>query len=227
MEWLEQWADAEGIEILPPYLLGEDDWRVEENVIGFSAVYLYKLHHAHRESWPQIRSLPPQEQNNISLVALLATTEHLTAVNIRKELVQAGFTAPADELHTLDLLLGSPLLKHSKSPMLWFHRKWLLEKYPTLVDLEHELGIIAKAANHHPKNYYAWSYARQLVGGHNQTRISQWAWELCCANVSDVSMWTFLASVDRSKAGPAREMHAKWPHESIKTYLRLVEKLYI
>lgn len=228
MQWLKQWGNVEEIEILPQFILGEDDWRLQQNVIGFSAIYLYKLHHTYRELWASIRDLSPNEQNKISLVALLATTEHLTAVNIRKELVEAGIVTPADELHTLDILLGSPLVKHSKSPMLWFHRTWLLEKYPELVELEHELRIVSKAAHHHPKNYYAWTYARRLVRESNRERISQWAWELCCANVSDVSMWSFLAAVDASRASQARQMDEKWPHESIKTYLRLVgEDVYI
>lgn len=82
----------------------------------------------------------------------------------------------------------------------------------------HELGIIMKAGDRHPKNYYAWSYARQLLtalstgeilpssparqAGKHQivaTRMSQIAatsifqvQKWCLAHPRDISGWAFL-----------------------------------
>lgn len=207
---------AKEIEILPQFMLGDANWAVSGDALGFSAPYIYSLHHAN--DWSSVRTLEPQKQEETSFVALLATTEHITAANVRKDLIIAGVIDPQTELHNLDLLLGSPLFKHSKSPTLWFHRSWLLQRYPQLRDLDRELAIIAKAAAHHPRNYYAWAYARELE---SCRRVSDWVWSLCQKNLSDVSMWCFLAHVDVTKRAEAQQIMDQWPHESVAAYLKL------
>ena len=88
------------------------------------------------------------------------------------------------ELFFLISLLTSPLPKHTKSPTLWSHRLFLLRtfgsevsslenihsntngistQHPSINCWEQELAIILKAADWHPRNYYAWNYARQLL----------------------------------------------------------------
>ena len=86
----------------------------------------------------------------------------------------------------LDSLLTSPLpSRHAKSPTLWFHRLWLLRTLGALSTRaffssaerelmdsaageaarllwREELRIIMQAGDRHPKNYYAWTYARNL-----------------------------------------------------------------
>lgn len=89
-------------------------------------------------------------------------------------------------------LLRSPLHRHTKSPTLWFHRYWILARLPlepnsrglgsfvsalsqggeelAPSDLENakrillsELSVVLKSAEHHPMNYYAFSYIRQFL----------------------------------------------------------------
>ena len=90
-------------------------------------------------------------------------------------------------------LLRSPLHRHSKSPTLWFHRYWIMSqvllepktKSPkflmtvlcsqdgetlacsALEDAEQvlssELAVILESGEHHPMNYYAFSYIRQFI----------------------------------------------------------------
>ncbi|KAL8686287.1 MAG: hypothetical protein Q9218_007211, partial [Villophora microphyllina] len=87
------------------------------------------------------------------------------------------------ELHFLSSILTSPLYKHAKSPTLWSHRLWLLRTFPFLSHLAfhdpdptaapnqlstdrfvvEELEVVMKAAERHPRNYYAWNYAREIV----------------------------------------------------------------
>ncbi|MCJ1425231.1 hypothetical protein MMC29_003119 [Sticta canariensis] len=92
------------------------------------------------------------------------------------------------EFHYLTSLLTSPLPKHTKSSTLWSHRLFLLRTFgPEIVQIHsltgfstntttplelhsqtatlwiRELSIILTAGERHPRNYYAWNYARQLL----------------------------------------------------------------
>lgn len=187
----------------------------------------------------------------LSTLVCIVTTENLTAVNIRKRFILASSASAAaaattatgdtqkqadlvqEELRWLKVLFGSPLHKHTKSPMLWQHRRWLLqlaaeqgislagyEKRKELV--KQEMELVLKAAELHPKNYYAWSYARWLVltyipsslttciplaSATDTTRQDQdqsqaldldldpvlaQVFSFCKSHVSDISAWTFL-----------------------------------
>ncbi|KAL9629063.1 MAG: hypothetical protein Q9164_007036 [Protoblastenia rupestris] len=139
------------------------------------------------------------------------------------------------ELLFLESLLTSPLPKHTKSSTLWAHRLWLFRTFwlADFVGLwggedggskryiqstrrdyremdafslwERELAVVMKAGERHPRNYYAWNYARELldrlvnselcltVQKHSlaeQTleRTKKW----CFMHPRDISGWTFL-----------------------------------
>lgn len=83
------------------------------------------------------------------------------------------------ELKFLESLVASPLSKHAKSSTLWAQRLWIVQKFFPLAVRERtgdeamqmmdmggfwddELVIVMKAGETHPRNYYAWQYARQL-----------------------------------------------------------------
>jgi protein prenyltransferase alpha subunit repeat containing protein 1 len=112
---------------------------------------------------------------NAAAVILLMDPEHLTAANTRKRLIQkcqkgtnAGLGAILrKELQFVDSYLTSRLHRHTKSPTLWGHRRWVLEvrksiqmEYDVLQDLT---SVVLVAAERHPRNYYAWSHLRWLV----------------------------------------------------------------
>ncbi|KAI9038491.1 uncharacterized protein KD926_010703 [Aspergillus affinis] len=143
-----------------------------------------------------------------SEIILLFDCEHLTACNWRKKrlasLVQQHELDPDNndaretlllaldaEMSLLTSFLCSPLHRHTKSPTLWQHRLWVLDKMihlrskgwldgnPQRVELtdprplcattlqsllEDELAIVLRAGELHPKNYYAFSHMRQLHG---------------------------------------------------------------
>lgn len=118
-----------------------------------------------------------------SAVILLLSPEHLTAANIRKRYIlslsndsSALVDALAAELRLLDSFFCSPLPRHTKSPTLWSHRRWLITSFMAQlcyrpaadggspsVTLSSELEVIQSAAVHHPRNYYAFDYLRKLV----------------------------------------------------------------
>lgn len=154
---------------------------------------------------------------DLSTLVQLVTFENLTAINVRKRFILSAptnFLRQArikDDFRWLDILFTSPLHKHTKSPMLWQHRKWL---YITLIDdngptknmpnVMDEIRLVLKAGELHPKNYYAWSYARWLVLNYTtpteMTRTSQdgvalilpTVFEFCKSHVSDISAWSYL-----------------------------------
>ncbi|KAH7389335.1 hypothetical protein DE146DRAFT_680217 [Phaeosphaeria sp. MPI-PUGE-AT-0046c] len=152
-------------------------------------------------------------------VMLLFDPEHLTAANFRKRRLTAlkSDDTPSAQLAYrkalkyefcfLDTILTSPLHRQSKSPTLWHHRLWLLDLFrPKIVELipEHirekflrtELDSVCKSGEQHPKNYYAWQYARRLVERiHGMGPILDFAQcvkDWCCKHPSDTSGWSCL-----------------------------------
>lgn len=172
-------------------------------------------------------------------IILLFDPEHLTAANFRKKRlvtiqkeVTGGFTntlttAAQQELQFLNSILTSPLHRQSKSPTLWYHRYWLFsnllltttlyDPFNELYDLlvKSEFDAVFKAGEQHPKNYYAWQYARRLIEllmsisqqsetqsnrvqldvqdivNISATRVKDW----CLRHPSDTSGWSFLLFV--------------------------------
>ncbi|KAI5457363.1 hypothetical protein BGZ63DRAFT_365318 [Mariannaea sp. PMI_226] len=132
-------------------------------------------------------------------VILLMDPEFLTAANIRKRLLREMIqekTATQEllrERHFIDSLLTSHLHRHTKSPTLWNHRRWLMDQFRI-----HRLGIdvgddiqniISIAGERHPRNYYAWCHARYLVN--TITFTSQNCEEELSTLITMVRKWSF------------------------------------
>ncbi|CAK7275333.1 hypothetical protein SEPCBS57363_006627 [Sporothrix epigloea] len=157
-------------------------------------------------------------------VMLLFDPEHLTAANTRKRLIRASllqepvssaaaseFSLLSRELHLVDSLLTSHLHRHTKSPTLWSHRRWLLHFLATsAVKKSREEGytillhgitkVVMVAAVRHPRNYYAWEHARWLVcwlqtnsqEKDKNVNLVVIARDWCYRNHTDTSGWSFL-----------------------------------
>ena len=125
-----------------------------------------------------LRDCPEDETldfRNPTAVILLMDPEHLTAANARKRLIQKSQRDPAanleqilkSELHFVDSYLTSRLHRHTKSPTLWGHRRWVLDVCKSSrmeYDIHRDLKtVVLVAAERHPRNYYAWSHLRWLV----------------------------------------------------------------
>lgn len=122
----------------------------------------------------------------ITEVILLFDCEHLTACNWRKNWLLAAISRRGEsekisstfleemletELTLLQSFQCSPLHRHTKSPTLWSHRLWVLgfliqmrkSDISALKKLERaELDIVLRAGELHPKNYYAFTYMRNV-----------------------------------------------------------------
>lgn len=162
-----------------------------------------------------------------SAVMLLMDAENLTAVNARKKAILAGMTgagpttvdeqlqsdrsgkleaaALSDELTFLESLLTSPLHRHTKSPTLWSHRRWLITRClesNLLPELEKELSVVMKAGERHPRNYYSWSHIRWFMSicwYHRERDVQDYYPKLvaniqhwCLTHPGDTSGWSFL-----------------------------------
>ncbi|KAJ5949697.1 Protein prenyltransferase [Penicillium verhagenii] len=162
----------------------------------------------------------------ITEIMLLFDCEHLTACNWRKRWLLAAVAQCAEDLDQiastkkmLDTELSllttyqcSPLHRHTKSPTLWSHRLWVLRQMfqiqtwtpEALLKLHRaELDGVLRAAELHPKNYYAFGYIRQLHSLLAQTAYcSNWSEQLarplmdpvldwCLAHPRDISAWVF------------------------------------
>lgn len=122
------------------------------------------------------------------------------------------------ELVFLESLLASPLPKHPKSSTLWSYRLWLLttisklspsvssrqKSTPKDIDRKEvharwasELVTVKRAGERHPRNYYAWNYARVLF---EHLSLSLWGGvdyemkrgirrELATRSIRDVHRW--------------------------------------
>lgn len=125
---------------------------------------------------------------------LVCDPEHLTAANLRKrhlcDVKDNLQGAVQYELWILDSLLTSPLKRHTKSPTLWSHRRFLYQRFPNLLNPDLELQTILQSAEKHPMNYYAFDYARRLTN--LNTSSAQTVFSYCKVHVSDTSAWMFL-----------------------------------
>ncbi|KAH7259677.1 uncharacterized protein BKA55DRAFT_563016 [Fusarium redolens] len=183
-------------------------------------------------------------------VILLMDPEHLTAANTRKRLIKntVGQGDVKDRLnlekHLVDSLLTSRLHRHTKSPTLWNHRRWLMEEFRIHninVPVEDDLTrIIMISGERHPRNYYAWCHARYLTNtfimpssssqeGISRMIIATQKW--CFAHHNDISGWQFLMFLlDKQPAETSPVFREtlklatsfKWRNESVWYFLRLV-----
>lgn len=191
-------------------------------------------------------ALSPDQLLAATDVILLMDPEYLTAANSRKRLLCPTSTPRALELirkdkFFIDSLLTSRLHRHTKSPTLWSHRRWLVQTgrrhgiQPEVVEDLKQILIVA--GERHPRNYYAWCHARWLMGytGRDQEDralrdavdvVKGW----CFRNHTDVSGWSFLsfllARLDETARFSVLEETCKfaisfqWANESTWVFLR-------
>jgi hypothetical protein len=159
--------------------------------------------------------LPEADVLAMTAVILLFDPEYLTAANTRKRLLQAQISSGSDarakletEKRFVDSLLTSRLHRHTKSPTLWSHRRWLVGMFASLglaVDVLGDIrDVVFVAGERHPRNYYAWCHARFLMGlksGISRPDIlaSVQAW--CFQHHTDISGWSFLSFLLHQESG--------------------------
>jgi hypothetical protein len=190
------------------------------------------------EAYLVARQVFLQNRSNLSIdspayeatnTILLFDPEHLTAVNFRKRRLMKVYDENfrdvvvfEREMLFVTSILTSPLHRQTKSPTLWHHRFWLLDfatehklqRYPCnerpTEYAQSVLNTIFQSGEQHPKNYYAWQYARRMIDRLRKSildvpqRIQKlWFSEFlmacaqkvktwCCQHPSDTSGWSFL-----------------------------------
>ncbi|KAF5667641.1 hypothetical protein FHETE_5699 [Fusarium heterosporum] len=197
-----------------------------------------------------IQNAPKDEILRSTAVMLLMDPEHLTAANMRKKLITSKLDAKnlSDilqlEKHMVDSLLTSRLHRHTKSPTLWNHRRWVMEQFrlrDTTATVEDDItGIIMVSGERHPRNYYAWCHARYLINTfvlssssseEALSRMITTTQKWCFAHHNDISGWQFLifllgkrpaetSSVFRETLKLAGSF--KWRNESVWYFLRYI-----
>lgn len=197
---------------------------------------------------------PESEVVAATSVVLLMDPEHLTAANIRKRAVLSGLERgdePASILHAekqfVDSLLTARLHRHTKSPTLWSHRRWLIHRFAISgldFDVRQDLTrVIFVSAERHPRNYYAWTHARWLVQGASHQHpeaellaaLADDVKEWCFKHHNDISGWMYLSFILLSiEDEGARAKHCssvladtlgivksfRWTNESVWVFLR-------
>jgi protein prenyltransferase alpha subunit repeat containing protein 1 len=169
-------------------------------------VVAYKLFHEYVESAGRIHK---ENIRCITSVMLLMDPEHITAANARKKFIGSKAEQATDyssllldEKYILDSILTSHLHRHTKSPNLWNHRRWLMQRLRDagiVVDVGDDMRrVIFISAERHPRNYYAWCHARGLIDAGFADVLSVPAMvedtkKWCFSHHDDVSGWAFLA----------------------------------
>ncbi|KUI57676.1 Protein prenyltransferase alpha subunit repeat-containing protein 1 [Cytospora mali] len=194
-------------------------------------------------------SMSPDELLAVTSVMLLMDPEHLTAANARKRLLISEASMSREGLLSMmmkdrcfvDSLLTSRLHRHTKSPTLWSHRRWLAQTashhgvQANIAEVVKHVVMIA--GERHPRNYYAWCHARWLTGlaSENQERATfeelvDITKDWCFRNHTDTSGWSFLyfllmrlggsrsSAVLEEAAGLATSL--QWTNESTWVFLR-------
>ena len=153
-----------------------------------------------------VTPIPDDQVFATTAVILLFDPEHLTAANTRKRLIReeisscGGASTRLDkEKRFLDSLLTSRLHRHTKSPTLWSHRRWLMTMFTSHALPVDVLGdirdVVFVAGERHPRNYYAWCHARLLMGldgNRNLPEMLQAVRAWCFQHHTDTSGWSFL-----------------------------------
>jgi protein prenyltransferase alpha subunit repeat containing protein 1 len=211
---------------------------VDDSSIGVSKKVLVRAFITARQIvYKFLGGRPAMDNGDVLLatfVVLLFDPEHLTAANIRKRMLLEGWKvevggygdrlmpqATKRELVAIETLLTSPLHRHTKSPTLWYHRRWVLRQWLTCALLDEEIPLrpdagwlwqyvyrpellmVMKAGEQHPRNYYAWFHARWVIesfqtGADRATLASSLAdgmtliLDWCLKHESDTSGWSFL-----------------------------------
>ncbi|KAI1340103.1 hypothetical protein F5Y15DRAFT_64130 [Xylariaceae sp. FL0016] len=182
-------------------------------------------------------------------VLLLMDPEHLTAANTRKReiLSKSENGKPKrnvleDEMNFVDTLLTSRLHRHTKSPTLWSHRRWLLGLWTSFaipLNIQSDIrDVVMVAGERHPRNYVAWHHARLLLGKepHVAEEIAIDIKEFCLRHHSDTSGWSFLNHTINLIEEEARHKTCsllledilkvtdsfRWTNESLWVFLRTV-----
>lgn len=171
------------------------------------------------------------------------------------------------EMSLLTTYICSPLHRHTKSPTLYNHRLWVLrqmlsdssrklagrEDDEEIVSsqkvLEKEVSIVLRSGELHPKNYYGFTYLRQLLdilSGSDEDQecasarlaalIIPEVLDWCLAHPSDISGWMFtLRLLDSVRDEETRTdcidrvlrfaLNVGWEGESIWTFVNLATKM--
>ncbi|KAL3480029.1 hypothetical protein BJX99DRAFT_46104 [Aspergillus californicus] len=148
--------------------------------VFFDGLKLSEFSHRHGTSKISKQNAGADENLSIaSQIILLFDCEHLTACNWRKRRLSALINSDKDvRIHALNTELSltttylcSPLHRHTKSPTLWQHRQWIQTQLIRIhnpdyqaaqVLLQAELSAVLRAGELHPRNYYAFTYMRQI-----------------------------------------------------------------
>lgn len=250
------------IEVLPPAFEPTDALILEDGanlgmpkkILALAFVYARQVFFAHYKSAVDEERVRAHEATR---VMLLFDPEHLTAANYRKRHLldlqgeETFLDALLAERRFMDSILTSPLHRQSKSPTLWAHRAWWLDlilpmlSCPQYADIFHEeLDAAIKSGERHPKNYYAWQYARRVVNkskellpdnagfedflGASAQKVKAW----CMLHVGDISGFSFLVWVlglmrsEEEKGRVVQEMAAyamdvKLANESPWTFVKI------
>lgn len=185
----------------------------DENAIGTSKDFIVAAYTVARQLFNRHQHDDLAEATGITEIMLMFDCEHLTACNWRKRHLSAIIETPSpnQELLQAELTLMSsyqcsPLRRHTKSPTLWHHRLWVISHLlrmdtwspQDLLSLQSsELETVLQAGELHPKNYYAFSYMRQLsvllddLGWHWTESAIERLVKWCLSHPRDVSGWSF------------------------------------
>lgn len=164
------------------------------------------------------------------------------------------------ELTLMTSFLCSPLHRHTKSPSLWQHRFWVLRQILDFGSwnssggvqsvLQSELSIVLRAGELHPRNYYAFSYMRQLhafffplpptppgvktkIESNEETSaILDQTISWCLAHPRDISGWMFLEDMSNKQDVQARTVNKVirfaldigWTGESLWTFVDIAAR---
>ncbi|KAF9887601.1 hypothetical protein FE257_009814 [Aspergillus nanangensis] len=183
---------------------------VEDISVASEIILLFDCEHLTACNWRK-RSLMVLTQNHSPKTPI----DHETLIH-----------ALSSEVTLMSTFMCSPLRRHTKSPTLWEHRLWVLKHLlraqastlaqpqtepqssamENMLELwKEEVSVVFRAGELHPRNYYAFSYLRELhhvlssgmedsVGC--ATVLAQSAngstLEWCLAHTTDISGWMFL-----------------------------------
>lgn len=210
-------ADARAVEIVPDVLFPHaGDVAVADGCVGVRRSALLQAYVALARARQQFNGCA-------TLLAVLAAPENVTAWNARK--AACTERTAHREWHVTGVLLSSHTEKLCKSPLAWYHRRWLAARFALPTPLEAEFRLVLAAAERHASLYVAWGHLRWACArAPRRDALVPWMADACRRHLSDASVWAFAFWLESEELRElARELNARFPHDAMGLLLKYAD----
>lgn len=140
----------------------DEEWQQQKSINTRPIVFNKKDFKLGIAFWclgPLYQFASTQQNIQSTSIILMINADNFSAWNQRRRAILNGVLSLEMEFQFVEFIAS----KHPKSSELWFHRRWLLNKNPTMINFEKEMQFCTLICEIYPRNYYCWTYRIYIV----------------------------------------------------------------